>query len=154
MPAGRPRKSDKVLEISGAFRKNPKRKRARAKLPTMSLPLGNPPGEWLDGLPHNGRCVALAEIWQQLVDQDQVLKVLNSSHRILVENTCHLMYKIRRASMGYGKATSGDYAQVKSNLAAMGMTPIDSPRVAEAVRAPDRGGNSARQASGWGELVG
>jgi hypothetical protein len=150
----RPRKPSKVLEISGAFKKNPARKRARATEPKVGLPLGAPPEEWTEGAGHNPRCASLLKIWQQIVDQDKVLKVLNSSHRFLVENTCHLMYKIRRASMGYGKATSGDYAQVKSNLVAMGMTPIDSPRVAEAVRAPDRDGVGARAKSGWGEYVG
>ena len=76
---------------------------------------------------------------------------------MLVENTCYLMYKIRRANMGLGKATSGDFAQVKANLAAMGQTPIDSARVAEAVRVPDRGGSgsqSKRPGSNWGEYVG
>jgi hypothetical protein len=154
MPAGRPRKPEKVLEFTGAFRKNPQRKRERAAAPRAGHPLGPPPSDWTDGAATNGRCKSLLEIWQQLVEQDLVLRVLNLSHRMLVENTCHLMYKIRRASMGYGKAGSGDYAQVKSNLAAMGMTPIDSPRVAEAVRVPDQGGSSARTGSGWGEFVG
>jgi hypothetical protein len=122
----------------------------------MGLPLGDPPREWIDGAAHNGRCKKLLETWEQIVAQDQVLHVLNFSHRILVENTCFLMYKIRQANMGYGKATSGDYAQVKSNLAAMGMTPIDSPRVAEAVRVPDQGAARAGGSGSmsWGELVG
>jgi len=153
MAAGRPRKPFNVLELSGAFKKNPARRRARVAEPHISVGLGEPPQEWVENAEHSQRCKELTEIWRQIVAQD-VLHVLNISHRILVENTCHLMYKIRRASKGLGKATSGDFAQVKSNLASMGMTPIDSPRVAEAVRIPDRGGKEAKSSGGWGELVG
>jgi hypothetical protein len=150
----RPRKLAKILELSGAFKKNPARKRARAQELLVKPGIGNAPAEWVSGAEHNPRCASLLALWGEIVAQD-VLRVLNVSHRILVENTCHLMYKIRRASMGYGKATSGDYAQVKSNLAAMGMTPVDSPRVAETVRVADRGDLGARRVSGgWGELVG
>lgn len=154
----RSRKPLAVLEISGATRKDPQRYRERkaaAKLVTAGL--GDPPAEWTEGAEHNGRLKALVEIWNQIVAQD-VLKVLNISHRLLVENTCHLMHKIRRASAGHGKATSGDYAQVKANLAVMGMTPIDSSKVAEAVRVPDQGSGGSRGGrgggGGWGELAG
>ena len=97
----------------------------------------------------------LLKIWEEIVDQD-VMRALNASHRILVENTCHLMYKIRRASAGKGKATSGDYAQVSMNLARMGMTPIDAPKLAaETLRFKDPGGAKPGRAGGeWGELVG
>ncbi len=151
----RPRKPTKVLELSGAFKKNPSRKRARAGEPQIAAGLGDPPVEWVEGAPHNSRCAALLQAWNEIVAQD-VLRVLNVSHRILVENTCHLIYKIRRASAGYGKATSGDFAQVAANLARMGMTPVDSPRVAEAVRVPERGSSTsnAAQSGRWGELVG
>lgn len=155
MPAGRPRKSSAVLEISGAFRKNPGRRRAREAEPKVSAGLGDPPEEWVADAAHNPRCAALLKIWNKIVGQDQAcLKVLNASHRMLVENTCKLQYKIDRAVMGYGKATSGDYAQVSANLARMGMTPVDSPHVAEAVRAPARESSPKRGGSGWGELVG
>jgi hypothetical protein len=148
----RPRKPAKVLELSGAFKKNPARKRARSAELQVTSSIGEPPADWVKDAAINGRCASLLGLWKEIVAQD-VLHVLNASHRILVENTCHLMYKIRRASMGYGKATSGDYAQVKANLAAMGMTPIDSPRLAEAVRVPNSG-DLPRAAGGWGELAG
>ena len=156
MPGGRPRKPLKVLEMSGAARKNPQRYRgrknaAKAKLP----PLGPPPEDWAKGAEHNGRLAALLTLWNEIVAQDAVcLKVLNASHRILVKNTCLLQYKVEQANKGVGRATSGDCAQIKSNLAAMGMTPVDSPRVAEAVRVPDKSGDRPGGAGGWGELVG
>lgn len=152
---GRPRNPDKVQEISGAWKKNPQRRRVQPEALKKAAGLGDPPAEWVKDAEINGRCAEMLRTWNQIAAQD-VLGVLNISHRMLVENTCLLMYKIRRANQGYGKATSGDFAQVKANLAAMGMTPVDSPRVAEAVRIPDRGSSSSqpRSAVGWGEYVG
>lgn len=157
MPAGRPRKPNAVLELSGAFRKNPQRRRARQAAQAAHLPpIGEPPQQWVAGGAHNPRFAELLGIWKELVAQD-VLGVLNVSHRALLELACYGLYKIRRANAAQGKATSGDYAQFKATLAAMGMTPIDSSRVAEAVRVPDRGAQrpgSAAAGGGWGELVG
>lgn len=156
MPGGRPKKPLNVLEMSGATRKNPQRYRGRKGAAKMKLPpLGSPPDEWTQGAEHNGRLAALLALWNEIVEQDAVcLKVLNASHRILVRNTCLLQYKVEQANKGNGKATSGDFAQIKSNLAAMGMTPVDSPRVAEAVRVPEKSGERPSGAGGWGELVG
>jgi hypothetical protein len=152
---GRPRNPDKVQEISGAWKKNPQRRRVQSEAVKNAAGIGKPPDEWVKDAETNGRCKELLRTWNQILAQD-VLGVLNISHRILIENTCHLMYKIRRASQGYGRATSGDFAQVKANLAAMGMTPADSSRVAESVRIPERGGTSSQSkpGSGWGEYVG
>jgi hypothetical protein len=153
---GRPRKPAKVLELSGAFDKNPARKRARASELKIGTPLGPAPKEWVEKAANSQRCADLLDAWHQVIAQD-ALGVLNSSHRLLVESTCYLIYKIRQASKGYGKATSGDFAQLKSNMAAMGQTPADSAKVAEAVRIPDRGGSSGGARSrpgGWGEYVG
>jgi hypothetical protein len=159
MPGGRPPQPLNVAMISGAVRKNPQRYRARqAAAKKLAAPqIGPPPQEWLDGLPHNGRCVHLVRIWNDFVEQDRIgLKVLNATHRMLVRNATTLQYKIERATEGYGKATSGDYSNLRSYLASMGMTPLDSPRVAEAVRIPDRdaGGGLARAGQNWGEYVG
>lgn len=154
--AGRPKKSAKVLDLSGAFRKNPARRKAREGELKIGTPLGPPPAEWVEKAANSMRCKDLLDAWQQVMAQD-VLGVLNSSHRLLVESTCYLIYKIRQASKGAGKATSGDFAQLKSNMAAMGQTPADSAKVAEAVRIPDRSnaGTAARSGpGGWGEYVG
>lgn len=151
----RPRKPAKVLELSGSFKKNPARKKARERELKIGTPLGPPPREWEEKAPNSHRCADLLEAWHQIIAQD-VLGVLNASHRLLVESTCYLLYKIRQASKGYGKATSGDFAQLKSNMASMGQTPADSAKVAEAVRVPDRGssGGSTSRSGGWGEYVG
>ena len=152
----RPLKLEIVKELSGAYRKNPQRRRVNQTDPLVVGGMGEPPPEWVEGAANNQRYVQLLQIWKQIVAQD-ILRVLNPSHRMLVESTCYLMMKIRRANAGYGKATSGDSAQLKASLAAMGQTPIDSSRVAEAVRVPDRAGASSqagRPGASWGEYVG
>lgn len=154
MPRGRPRKPARVLEMSGAFRKNPARRRARAEELAPQRGLGEPPEEWTREEAVNGRCAHLLRIWRKVVEQDQVLHVLNCSHWLLVKNLCLLQYKIERANEGHGKATSSDYTAVKASLAAIGQTPVDSSRVAEAVRVPNRDDAARRQVAGWGEFAG
>jgi len=157
MPAGRPRKPAKVLELSGAFRKNPSRRKVRALELAIPSGLGEPPIEWVQAASTNHRCQALLNIWNRIVAQD-LLHVLNPAHRELVRNHCLLQYKVDRATAGYGKATSGDHANLRANLAAMGMTPVDSPRVLEAVRTAAGGSGAGSGAhgrgDGWGEYVG
>lgn len=155
MPRGRTPKPLNVLEMSGAVRKNPGRYRARKAAAKTLPPLGAPPAEWVEGKDANPRLAHMLKIWAEIVDQDAAaLRVLNVSHRMLVKNTCLLQYKVERANAGYGKATSGDYAQIEKNLAKMGMTPADSARVAEAVRVPDRESGVNRPGASWGEYVG
>jgi hypothetical protein len=140
----------KLVEFSSGYRKNPARKRARAREPKIKAGLGEPPAEWTEGAQANARLQALLLNWQELVAQD-VCRVLNRSHRDLVELACHLKYRIRRASAGYGRATSGDFSQLTTLLGKMGMTPVDSARVAGSVRVAD----PTRTAAGeWGEYVG
>lgn len=149
---GRPRKPAKVLEMSGAYRKNPARRRARAAELTISALLGEPPAEWTARAQAEPRFQSLLETWRQVVRQD-VLHVLNASHWLLVKNVCLLQYKIDRALLGYGKASSGDYSTLRGYLAAIGQTPADSARVAEAVRLPDRSAVGQRKSgTGWGEF--
>lgn len=151
----RPRKPAKVLELSGAYRKNPARKKAREGELKISSPLGPPPAEWVEKAPNSQRCKELLDTWHQIIAQD-VLGVLNVSHWILVKNACYLQYKIDQASKAYGKATSGDFAQLASYLGSMGQRPDRSGSVAEAVRIPDRSGagGSRSRPGGWGEYVG
>lgn len=150
---GRPRKPAKLLEISGAFRKNPQRRKARAAELRLEVGLGEPPQEWLEGAEVNGRHRSLVEIWRRVVAQD-LLHVLNASHWLLVRNYCQLQYKVDRAMAGYGKATSGDFSELKKYLSALGQTPIDSPKVAEAVRIPDHDALRKQAAGPWSQLAG
>jgi hypothetical protein len=151
---GRNPKPAALLEFSPGYNKNPARKRARAKEPKIKPGLGDPPAEWVAGAEHNARFTGLLIAWKEIVEQD-VCHVLNRSHRDLVEVACHLKYKIRRASAGYGRSTSGDFAQLTTVLGKMGMTPVDSARVAGSVTLPGQGpGSETTGARDWGELVG
>jgi hypothetical protein len=118
----------------GETRKDSQRYReCKAVAKLLAAALGDPPAEWTEQAEKgNGRCHALLRIWSRIVAQD-VLRVLNCSHWMLLMNTCQLQWKVDEACRGYGKATSGDYSTLKAHYAALGM-PIDSSKVAEAVR--------------------
>ena len=61
---GRPPKPTKLLELTGAFRKNPARKRARNGEPE-SAPIGGPPAKWMIFHPDTGfgKAEKLRAIW-------------------------------------------------------------------------------------------
>jgi hypothetical protein len=61
---GRTPKPTKLLELTGAFRKNPKRKQAREGEPE-SVSIGGPPAKWMIFHPDIGyqRCEKLRAIW-------------------------------------------------------------------------------------------
>ncbi len=75
----RPRLPAKVLELSGAFKKNPARRKAREAELRVQSPVGPPPAEWVEKAANSQRCKELLEIWHEIIAQD-VLRVLNSSH--------------------------------------------------------------------------
>lgn len=143
---GRPPKPTKLLEIGGAFKKNPARGRARADEPVPEGPLGPPPAEWTAGAEKNARLAALLRAWQEIVDQ-AAFGVLTSADRDLVELACYLKYKIRRASAGYEKATSGDFAQLNRILGQIGLVPSERSRVSGRKKAKE-------VASEWAKLAG
>jgi hypothetical protein len=143
MPARR--KSTALLEASGAFDHNPARRRDREGEPTPEGPLGDPPQEWIDGKESNARFQALLKCWAEIVEQAP-FGVLSSMDRTHVESTCYLMYKIRRAAAGYGKSTSGDFAQLNKNLSQMGLIPSERSRVKSSQK-------TAEVAGEWAELA-
>ena len=143
MPARR--KTTALLEINGAFARNPSRGRAREDEPIPEGPLGDPPAEWREGAKTNNRFVELLKAWQELVEQAS-FGVLTSADRDVVELACYLKYKIRRAAAGYGKATSGDFAQLRGILGQVGLIPSERSRVS--------GGKKSKQAANeWAQLA-
>jgi hypothetical protein len=88
----RPRKSTALLELSGAFRKNPARRRARASEPAWNGPLGDPPAHF-DG----EQC----KIWQELAQRSPA-GVLARSDRAFFEILCGFMFKWRRGELPAG----------------------------------------------------
>jgi hypothetical protein len=117
---GRPRKPTNVLELTGAFRKNPSRAAAREHEPRPADPLVKPPASFNPETSTGSRMLA---IWHELVSQapDGVLTTADAFH---VELTCRLMFQVR---IGSGKA--GDYAQLNSLLGKMGLNPADRSKI-------------------------
>ena len=94
---GRPRKPTQELELSGAFEKDPQRKRARSQEPKSEVPIGPPPQNWdvPDGALRCQEFQRLRVIWEELVSQAPP-GVLSSSDRLHLEVVCGLVHKYRR----------------------------------------------------------
>jgi hypothetical protein len=142
---GRPPTPTPILEARGAFRRNPSRGRARENEPRPTDPLGPPPQEWLDKAATQDRFRKLVQAWEEIVAQ-AAFGVLTSADRDCVEAACYLKHKIREAARGYGKTTAGDFAQLKTYLRSMGLTPEDRSRVSGTKKA-------AESASEWAKLA-
>jgi hypothetical protein len=143
-----PRKPTKVLEASGAFKKNPQRKRPNE--PIVREPLGSPP----DTLTAEER-----KAWMEFAEQSPT-GVLTQADRQAVESASVLMAKFRasyqavalvetivpdmlddglteetadqliRAIKGLKSSfTAADYSQLRQFFAAFGMTPADRSRL-------------------------
>jgi hypothetical protein len=122
-PMSRPRKPTAILELNGAFAKNPKRGRARASEPKPGGPLGDPPAHLSVG----GKAA-----WVEL--QSFVpANVLTAADRWLVELCCQIMADLRengRASRLNIKGVPGcDSAQLLQGLSKMGLSPSDRSKV-------------------------
>jgi hypothetical protein len=94
---GRPRKPTQLHELSGAFEKDPQRKRARAQEPKSEDPIGPPPQHWdvPDGALRCQEFQRLRAIWEELVVQAPS-GVLSSADRVHLEIICGLVDKYRR----------------------------------------------------------
>ena len=94
---GRPRKPTRELELNGAFDKNPKRKRERAKEPKPEGSIGSPPAHWCvaDGDFRFQEYGRLRKIWDELISQ-AIPGVLFASDRMHLEIVCGLVDKYRR----------------------------------------------------------
>jgi hypothetical protein len=142
----RPRKPTALLELNGAFAKNPSRRRERENEPVPEGPLGPPPEDWVKGAEHSQTFVELLKAWDEIVNEAP-FGVLTSSDRDHVEATCYLKHKIRRAARGYGKCTSGDYAQLNKCLSQMGLIPSERSNVQGKKKQPEVANEWARLAS-------
>mgnify|MGYP001016958271 CR=1 FL=1 len=112
-----PRKPTKLAELSGAFKKNPQRRRNRAHEPAVDQPLGArppllPPTE--------------AACWDEIVAQAPS-GVLTKADRVIVECAARLLAKIRGTD-----ATAADFTQLKGCMQQLGMTPASRSHVSAA----------------------
>jgi hypothetical protein len=107
MPARR--KPTALLEASGAFRKNPQRRAARANEPIPNGPLGDPPA-WLNK--------TAVECWHNLAAR--IPYPLTNADEHILAFTSMLEARIRR-----GGATAGEISLYAKCLSKLGMTPSD-----------------------------
>jgi hypothetical protein len=110
---GRPRKPTAVLELTGAFRKNPQRKRTD---PPATGPLGDPPEHFTP---------EQAVVWHELAAVSP-RGVLTRSDRLLVEIAVVLMLRVRKQGP---RMRRGELNVLISVLSRMGMSPADRLRV-------------------------
>lgn len=108
----RPRKPTKYLELVGAFRKDPQRRKDREGEPEVKAGLGKPP-EFLDE--------AERARWN---DIRKVAPWITAADRGITEQTCQLWALQRK-----GKATIGQSKLLQSNFVQLGLTPSCRSRV-------------------------
>lgn len=116
---GRPRKPTRMLELSGAFDKNPQRRRAREGEPRVDKPLGPPPA-YLDA--------SEKERW------DDVAKMgpwLTASDRLPTEIVARLWARVVRR-----EANPAEYKILESTAAHLGLNPVDRTKVLQPVATP------------------
>lgn len=135
MPA--PRKPTKILEMQGAYKKNPQRAKARENEPVVHGDIGPPPDCFMpkDGFDGGSRPEYRA-LWHELI-ADAAPGVLNRSHRWWLETACRMKFKER-----HGTAKTGDTAALQKALAGMGMNPAAQSTVNGGAFTP-AGGTSA-----------
>jgi len=109
---GRLRKPTELLELTGAFKKDPARGRARANEPEVSEPLGEPPVNFTP----NQRAA-----WQELQARAPWLKITDSW---VAQLACRL-----KAKLDEGETSVGQLSISMQCLSRMGLTPTDISRV-------------------------
>lgn len=114
---GRNRTPSNVLELRGAFDKNPQRRREE---PKVEKELGPPP-EHFDG--------ARRAAWVEIVGHAPE-GILTRADRIAVEMLADLLARYRASMAGAEKFTSADRRDLMALLARFGMTAADRSRVA------------------------
>ena len=115
----RPRKPTRILELNGAFKMHPGRRRDRE--PQPAGPLGIPPGRM------NADEVAL---WNE-IEASCAPGVLKVSDRWSVEIAAKLMLRVTQ-----GTAKGSHLTVLRSLLAAMGMTPGDRSKLSVPTETP------------------
>ena len=117
MAGGRPRKPSNVLEMSGAFRKNPQRRKEREGEPQPAQPIGPPP----DWMPDN-----VQEAWRDIVRLAPG-GVLGDCDRIYVEVASELLALKRQ--LGVMAMEPAKLNRLETMLGKLGMNPADRSKV-------------------------
>ena len=111
----RPRTPTAVLELKGAFKKDPQRRQTREGEPEANGPIGTPPPNFDE---------ELIAIWHELVGMVPA-KVLATSDRWTVELACRMMQLLRK-----GAFRAAELNILLTCLSRMGLTPADRSRIA------------------------
>lgn len=110
------RKPTSILELSGAFKINPSRGRARENEPETDDELGDAP-EHLSA--------EVRACWDEIVKYSHK-GTLSSNDRILVEHGARLLQRLRASNW---QVDPKIYIRFEAFLARMGMTPVDRSKV-------------------------
>ena len=108
----RPRKPTAVLELKGAFKKDPSRGKARANEPVPDGPIGEPP-VLLDEQEQ--------ELWRELA---LVGSWLTAGDRLILEIACRLMVMFRENTLD-----GGGISKLIMALSKLGFSPTDRSKV-------------------------
>ena len=110
----RPKKPTAILQLVGAYKKNPQRKPKNEPKPTLGI------GKFEEG------SAVIADIWDEVVSQ-VVPGVLTISDRLALELVCRLLAEIRLRpeEISVGKVTA-----LCNLLGRFGLTPADRSKVA------------------------
>ena len=111
-----PRKPTETLELTGAFKKNPQRKRTS---PKSSEPIGDPP---------QTLSIQSQACWHELVGL-AAPGVMTGADRIALEILSVLLAQFREDPMEFGPPR---LLRMEQLLAKFGMTPADRSRIHEA----------------------
>lgn len=121
---GRPRTPTNVLDMRGAFKKNPQRLRERENEPTVVDPLEDPPKTFTgDQL----------QAWNDIV-RTAPKGVLTAADSVAVESAARLLALER-----IGKASDSQGRRLDALLGKFGMTPSDRSKVSVSVPTPRQG---------------
>ena len=113
---GRPRKPTAVHDITGAFKKNPQRKKERSGEPV--------PVDGIDKVPPPHFNQFQSAVYLEILEQIPP-RVATVSDKIIVEITAVLLAEFRFM----GKLKSADLSLLIKNLSQLGMTPADRSKI-------------------------
>lgn len=108
----RPRKPTAVLELKGAFKKDPARGKARVNEPKPDGSVGDPPTELGD---------AEKKLWRELAE---VGTWLTNGDRLILEIACRLMVLFR-----LNQIDGGGISKLITALSKLGFSPTDRSKV-------------------------
>jgi hypothetical protein len=126
VPRGRPRKASNVLELTGRFKINPDRKKARANEPTPDTAISSDPPEWMRGTAFKEERKCYREIIR-----NAHADVLSTADSVWVEIVACLLAEFRKAPHAMKMAK---LARLQSGLSQLGMSPSDRSKAGKMPR--------------------